>query len=654
MRKNLWPRSPFLRRPEPWTWQRVLRAFLAWIGGLTLFFMGLGLAGALATGALARAWNLKAELLPISVEDRNGAPLGVIDHCVERNVVNAVPCRESLSVPLRDISREFLLAYLAKEDVRFFSHAGVDLGRLPAALLKGSGGSTITQQLLKNSVLAGHFDYDTGRKNPALVLTRKATEWVLAPIVTFKYGRAEVLQMSVNSLPYLGIGQRKGIYDAARIMFGVEPSQLSLAQSAFLVGLLPAPGKYLVSEQTPPDVATARFHWMRQQQLATLQILRSRGLITAQQYGDAVATPIQPRLWQVQYAGAGTDLRVLAASRNPDYRQMPEPAWAVQSLVTRELQKAGLNPRRVGRLVLTLDATAQAALTARVTGEGPTGPRPAGIAEGAAVVEKTGGILALASSTGGNLSAEAGKQWAVTAQRPVASTVKPLLYALAFESGLTQQSRYPDVPTKYLGQPIANNSGTFLGRRVSLREANARSLNTVAVQVGLEREQAFRARLSRAGYHEDPANRASPALGTYRAAPLTVASVYASFSGEGTLCEPYLLAEVYDRNGQPISLSRRSCTPLFTADAARETQDMLRGAVTENYGHVHFLRGPANIGAKSGTTDNVKDSWCAGMTNRYAMSVWIGDPSGLSSVPTEMYRQQTACRELEFLAELPR
>lgn len=642
-----------MRRPEPWSLRRILRALLAWLGGLTLFIMLLGLAGAIATGALSRAWNLKAELLPISVEDKGGAPLGVIDHCGEKNAVNAVPCRESLSVPLREVSRSFLLAYLAKEDVRFFSHAGIDLGRLPMALVKGSGGSTITQQLLKNSVLAGHFDYDTGRKNPLLVLTRKATEWVLAPLVTFRYGRAEVLQMSVNSLPWLGIGQRKGIYDASRIIFGVEPSELTLAQSAFLVGLLPAPGKYIVSEGTPPDVALSRFRWCRQQQLVTLHILRSRGLITEAEYTDAVATPIQPRLWQVQYAGTGTDLRVLSAQRNPTYRQAPEPVWALQSLVTRELLAAGINPRRVGRLVLTLDAAAQAELTARITGEGATGQRPDGVAEGAAVLDvSTGAIVALASSTGGNLSAEAGKQWATVAQRPVASTVKPLLYTLAFESGLSQQSRYRDEPTKYLGQPIANNSGTFLMRRVTLREANARSLNTVAVQVGLEREQAFRALLTRAGYREDAANRSSPALGTYRASPLTVASVYASFGNSGQLCQPHLLAEVFDRSGRPISLSKTACRPLFAPAAAAETLDMLRGAVNENYGHVKFLRGPAGMGAKSGTTDNIKDTWCAGLTQRYAMSVWIGDPGGLSSVPTELYRQQTACRELGFLSRL--
>lgn len=641
----------------------MLRAGLAGVGVLTLSTMLLGLGGAVWTGALGRTMNLQSELLPIEVQDRGGAPLGVIDHCREGGVTNAVPCRESLSVPLSEVSRSFLLAYVAKEDVRFFSHVGVDLGRLPKALISGAGGSSITQQLLKNSVLAGHFDYDTGRRNPALVLTRKATEFVLAPLVTAKYGRSQVLAMSVNSLPWLGIGQRKGVYDAARTMFGTDPANLSLAQSAFLVGLLPAPGKYLVAAETPPETATARFRWMRQQQLVTLRILRTGGLITEAQFLDAVATPIQPRLWQVEYAGGGSDLRVVSAARNPNYRNDPEPVWPLQELVRRELRSGGIDPRRVGRLVLTLDAGAQANLTRRVMGEGASGLRPAGVGEGAAIVDvRGGGIVALASSTGGDLSSEPGRQWAAVASRPVASTVKPLLYSLAFGQGKTQFSTYPDRRTKYLGQVIGNNSGTFLGRAVTIREANARSLNTVAVQAGLEREETLRALLGKVGYKEDPSNRASPALGTYRAAPLTVAAAYASFANGGSLCKPHLIAEAYDRAGRPLSLPAGNCQPIWSEGVAYQTFNMLQGAVGENYGHVHFLRPSfwqrltgkdVPLGAKSGTTDDIRDTWCAGVTPQYAMSVWIGDPNGVASVPTNMYREQTACREIAILRDLP-
>ncbi|MFC6659140.1 biosynthetic peptidoglycan transglycosylase [Deinococcus multiflagellatus] len=323
--RNPWPRTPFVRRPEPWTLGRLLRAGLAGVGVLTLGTVALGLGGAISTGALGRVWNLRSELQPIEVQDRRGEPLGVIDHCQEGNLTNAVPCRESLSVPLSGVSPAFLLAYVAKEDVRFFSHAGVDLGRLPRALLTGAGGSTITMQLLKNSVLAGHFDYDTGRRGPGLTLRRKATEFVLAPLVTWRYGRREVLAMSVNSLPWIGIGQRKGIYDASQAVFGVEPADLTLAQSAFLVGLLPAPGRYLVAEDTPPETAAARFRWMRRQQLLTLNILRGRGLIGEDAYRAAIGTPLQPRLWQVTYAGAARTCAWCRPGATPPTTRPPSP-----------------------------------------------------------------------------------------------------------------------------------------------------------------------------------------------------------------------------------------------------------------------------------------------------------------------------------------
>ncbi|WP_337193070.1 transglycosylase domain-containing protein [Deinococcus xianganensis] len=660
---NRWPRSPFVRRPEPWTLRRALRAAAAGVGLLTLGLLGLGVAGALSTGALGRVWNLRSELLPIEVQDRRGAPLGVIDHCREGNAVNAVPCRESLSVPLTGVSEAFLLAYVAKEDVRFFSHPGVDLGRLPRAVLSGAGGSTITMQLLKNSVLAGHFDYDTDRRGPLLTVARKATEFVLAPLVTWRYGRREVLAMSVNSLPWIGIGQRKGVYDASRAVFGVEPADLSLAQSAFLVGLLPAPGRYLVQEDTPPETATARFRWMRAQQLVTLNILRSHGLVSDGAYAQAVATPVQPRLWRVEYAGSGADLRVVSAARNPDYANEPEPVWAMQELVRRELRRAGVDPKRVGRVVLTIDAQAQAALTQRVQGEGATGPRAAGVAEGAAVVDvRGGGIVALASSTGGSLSSDPGRQWAASALRPVASTVKPLLYALAFGDGVTQLSAFRDEATGYAGQAIRNNSGGFLNRAVTVREANARSLNTVAVQVGTPREKALRRTLDALGYRADAGNTSSVSLGTYRAAPLDVAAAYASFANGGTRCEPHLLAEVYDRAGRPLSLPRPDCAPLWDEVVAYETFDLLTGAVSSNAGHVKFLRPTAwqrlsgramPLGAKSGTTDDVNDTWCAAVTPQYAMAVWIGDPHGRQSVPVNLYRDQAACREVGLLRDLP-
>ncbi|WP_245808434.1 transglycosylase domain-containing protein [Deinococcus hopiensis] len=648
---------------HPWTLRRSLRAGLAGVGALTLGTLLLGVAGASVTGAFGRAWNLHAELQPIEVQDRRGEALGVIDHCRASQGVNAVPCRESLRVPLTGVSQAFLLAYVVKEDVRFFSHPGVDLGRLPRAALSGAGGSTITMQLLKNSVLAGHFDYDTGRRSVGLVLARKATEFVLAPLVTLRYGRREVLAMSVNSLPWLGIGQRKGIYDAARSVFGVDPADLTLAQSAFLVGLLPAPGHYLVLADTAPEEATARFRWMRTQQLLTLRLLRAHRLIDGNTYLQAASEPLQPRLWRVEYAGGGPDLRVVAATRNPDYTNEPEPAWALQELVRREVRAAGLDPRWVGRVVLSLDAGTQSALVRRVTGNGATGPRAPGVAEGAAIVDvRGGGILALASSTGGDQSSQSGKQWAATARRPVASTVKPLLYAAAFGQGLTQLSTFPDVPTRYGGQAIRNNSGTFLGRAVTVREANARSLNTVAVRVGAEREEALRRVLRSVGYEEDPANRSSPALGTYRASPLSVAAAYASFANGGKLCRPHLLAEAYDRSGRPLPLPRSGCQALWNAASAFETFDMLTEAVNGSASHVRFLRAPLTqrllgtavpLGAKSGTTDDVRDTWCAGVTPQYAMGVWIGDPNGVQSVPTNLYREQAACREIGLLRDLP-
>lgn len=649
--------AAFARAPQN-TWGRLwwlVKLLLAGVGALTLLTLLLGLGGALWTGSLQKVWNLQSQIEPIRVLDRSGQDLGVLDHCdalASVQVSNPVRCRETLTLKLAEMPRSFLLAYIAKEDVRYFQHVGLDFGRMPRSLLTGAGGSTIPMQLLKNNVLAGHFDYDTGRKGPSRQvagLVRKATEYVLAPLLSMRYSKAQVLEMSVNSLPWLGIGQRRGLHDAARIIFGKQAAGLTLAQSAFLVGLLPRPSSYLVAADTPLETATEKFRYMRQQQLVTLGILRGHGLITEEEYAQAVGEPLQPTLWQVQYAGSGAALTVVSARRNPDYQNAPDPAWALQDLIKQELHAQGISPTRVATVSLSIDADLQ-----RQLGQQVTALKLPNVAQGAAIVDaQTGGIVALASSTAGELSA-AQQQWAVTAKRPVASTVKPLLYATAFGAGLNQLSRFPDQPTRYYGQNINNNSHTFLRRPVTIREANARSLNTVAVQVGLRYEDALSRTLKAVGYDQDNANRASPALGTWRAAPLKVASAYASFASGGQLCQPRLITAVYDAAGQRIALPQAQCQALWSAAVAAQSADMLRGAVTESYSHVKFLRSDAYIGAKSGTTDNVQDSWCAGITPRYAMSVWLGDPAGVQPLPEQVYSQQVACRAVGLLSRLPR
>lgn len=658
---------PFAAPRRPGRLWRALRAVFAAVGLLTVLTLLTGLAGAVFTGSLPRTWNLREQIEPIRVLDNKGSDMGVIDHCDDvqatRQPSNPVRCRESLTLPLSQVSQGFLLAYVAKEDVRFFSHPGIDLGRIPKSLLSRAGGSTITMQLLKNNVLAGHFDYDTSRsglsRDVAGVL-RKATEYVLAPLLSLRYSKAEVLDMSVNSLPWLGIGQRRGIHDAARIMFGVRASDLTLAQSAFLVGLLPRPSTYLVSEKTPLTDATEKFRSMRQQQLLTLGILHQHQLISDDQYQQAVSEPVQPSLWRVEYAGSGAGLMVARASRNPDYRSDPDPAWTLQALVKRELQDGGISPARAATVTLTIDAQAQRDLNDRVT------QNRANVGEGAAVVNVAdGGILALASSTGGALSGDAGAQWAVAARRSVASTVKPLLYSAAFGRGagsLTQLSLFRDQPTSYYGQAIGNNTNTFLNQSVTIREADTRSLNTVAVQVGLQTQTSLEQVLRAVGYAPDPVNRASPALGTWQASPLQVAGAYASFANGGMLCRPHLLAAVYDSSGRRLPLPEHPCTPLWDARVAYQTFDMLTGGVSGDASHLKFLRpsffsgligSAVQLGAKSGTSDDVNDTWCAGVTPEYAMGVWLGDPGGVSAVPTDLYRHQAACREIGFLRQLP-
>ena len=572
-------------------------------------------------------------------------------------------CRETLALPLSQVSPSFLLAYLAKEDVRYFSHPGIDPGRIPGSLLSRAGGSTITMQLLKNDVLAGHFDYDTNRQGLSREVAgalRKACEYVLAPLLSLRYSKAQVLEMSVNGLPWLGIGQRRGIHDAARIIFGVRAGDLSLAQSAFLVGLLPRPSTYLVTQQTPLADATEQFRAMRAQQLLTLRLLRTHNLISEDEYLGAVAEPLQPSLWRVEYAGSGPDLMVARASRNPEFRSAPDPAWSLQSLVKRELQSGGVSPVRAATVRLTVDAGAQQALSARLarTGAGTA------IGEGAAVINAAGEVIALASGSGGEASSDPGRQWAVIARRPVASTVKPLLYAAAFGQGsgaLTQLSTFRDEPTSYYGQKIGNNTGSFLGRAVTVREANMRSLNTVAVQVGLPRQDALAAVLRAVDYQPDEGNRSSPALGTWRASPLAVASAYSSFASGGLRCRPHLIAAAYDASGRRLPLPEANCTRLWDEGVAFETYDLLLGAVSGGASHVKFLRpgffsnligNAVELGAKSGTSDNVQDTWCAAVTPEYAMSVWLGDPAGLSAVPTDLYRRQAACREVGFLRTL--
>lgn len=594
---------------------RVLRLLFLLAGGLAVG-VGLGL------GYLAYAYT--RDLPDLSQFDRlrltatstlyarDGTPLAQIASVEEGRAIH-----RSL-VRLSEVSPAAVAAIVFSEDRLFYQHYGVDFVRLFGALyavLRGDlqGGSTITTQVLKNTLLK--------ELAQARSLERKFKEWALALELERRYTKAEILEMYLNVVPWGG--NAVGIKGAAEAYFGKDPAALTLAEGLYLASIVPAPNARY------QDLAG-----VRQRMRLLLDQMVAEGWVSQEVAEAAWREPLAPKGWKVRYDEEGNLLEAKLVDpearilRQLSFRMAPHFVLEVRRFLEARFGKDKVYGEGGLKVYTTLDPVMQRA--AEAAAQGAQLPQGAELAL-VGLDPDTGEVLAL---VGGVRREEDEYNRATRALRNPGSAVKPFVYATAFEEGFTQATLVPDRPLEFPdpSQPGGiwrpkNFSGTFLNREVSVRYALDLSLNLPAIYtaqtIGVDK---VARKLSEAGFTVKYPTLAI-AIGGASITPVDLAAAYAAFVNGGYRVAPLFVRRVEDARGQVLYEAVPERRRLFDPLAAYQGWDLLKGYVYDlgEKGLAKGARIPGRVvGGKTGTTNEARDLWFAGVTRGLSAVVWVG------------------------------
>jgi penicillin-binding protein 1A len=527
------------------------------------------------------------------------------------------------SVPVKpeDIPEVLEMAVIAAEDRNFYEHAGVDvratLRALWSTVVEGDlqGGSTITQQLVKNTITGGDR-----------TITRKVREAVLAAQLDRQVDKERIL-FEYLSVIYLGEGAY-GVGAAAENYFRKHVSELTLSESALLAGLIPAPSRF--SPHANPEAAEAR-------RKMVLRIMHEQQMISDAELWEATSQA----LW---FAAHGDPGRPATVVHPPQVQRSSEPyftawvfSWLEQHLPggTDQVLRGGL------RIHTTLDPAMQRAAVEEVFGF-LDGTEPDLQMSLVAVEPPTGFVRAFVS---GRDFATSQVNYALGAQgggsgRQSGSAFKPFVLAEAFAQGVSPEARYSGAPHQVGDHTVHNYGGARFGT-MTLRRAMWASVNTVFTRLALDvgvAETMDRARsLGLRSVREfDPAvHGVSVALGTEPVSPLDMASAYGVFAARGLRAEPTPVWRVTDSQGNVlIDRGEPRAERVLPEEVADNVTDVLRGVLSDGTASGRDIGRPA--AGKTGTTQNNLDAWFVGYTPTLSTAVWLGYENATAATTKEL------------------
>jgi penicillin-binding protein 1A len=525
------------------------------------------------------------------------------------------------TVTLADLPGYLPQAVIATEDRRFYSHFGLDLRGLARAIYVNlrsgawvQGGSTITQQLAKNVFLT-----------PARTLRRKGQEVLLALWLEHNFTKDQLLALYLNRV-YFGAGTY-GVDAAARRYFGKPASQVTRYEAALLAGLLKAPSRY--SPFNDRDLAKARARLV-------LDNMVDAGYMTKDE-ADKVAA---------EGFGHGTPAR-----NGPLGQYFAD--WVLDQLPS----FVGYSDRDLV-VTTTLDPVLQRQAEGKLGEIFAKGGPPQDASEAALVSMTPAG--AVKAMVGGLDYGSTQFNRATQAERQPGSAFKPFLFLTAFENGLDPDSHFTDAPIS-IGKWRPDNYNDRYYGDVTLREAFARSLNSVAAQliqrVGPQRVAQTAERL---GITSRLLAAPSLALGTSEVNLLELTGAYAVFANRGEGVWPYAIAEVRDNEGN-LLYAREGSGPgrVVAPRYVLEMQDLMSSVIEWGTGKAAQIGRPA--AGKTGTTQDYRDAWFVGFTAELVTGVWVGNDDGHpmkkvagSGLPTRIWQAfMSAALEKELPHPLP-
>lgn len=546
-------------------------------------------------------------------------------------VVGSVNAGQYKYVPINDISSYIYDGYIAVEDRRFKTHGGVDVVatlRAGIALLKNNmkitqGGSTITQQVIKNNLLTQDKSY-----------TRKIAEVLLAPTVEAKFTKTEIMEFYCNSNYY---GYRcYGVGAASRYYFGKEASELEPQEAALLISLSNNPSAY-DPVINPKDSLKKRNR--------VLKTMYDEGVINKKEYNSAVKTKIRVKQYTVDgknenyvvsyaiHCAANAlmekedfEFQYLFKDKK-DYQNYREKYSEVYGSKCEDIRSGGykiytsINMKKQKNLQKSVDE----GLAYNTEKDSDTGKYAL---QGAAVCIDNNTNYVVAIVGGRGKKDEYNR--AYLSARQSGSSIKPLIdYTPGFESGAYSPSTIVN-DHKFENGPD-NAGGSYYGD-IRLREAVERSLNTVAWQVletitpdyGLSYLEKLHFR--NISYIDNDNMALSLGGFTEGVRVVDMAKGYCTLANNGTYSDRTCIKKIERVSDGTIYKNNNQKTQVFSQDAAWMMTDVLKGVLNEPYatGKSLKLDGKQICAGKTGTTNSSKDVWFCGYTKYYTTVVWAG------------------------------
>lgn len=534
-------------------------------------------------------------------------------------------------VPINQISMNIQNAYIAQEDRRFKSHSGVDwiaTFRAGLALVKNrgeitQGGSTITQQVIKNTYLTQEKSF-----------SRKIVEVLLAPEIEKKYSKADIMEFYCNTNFY---GNRcYGVQAASRYYFGKDAADLTACEAAVLAGISNSPAAY--DPVRHPEAS-------QEKRNAILHSMYEVGYLTEEEYKADIEKPLN--IVQQEAEGTNENYQSSYAIHCAALELMKLEGFEFQYLFRdkedytsymdryQELYSAKNDEIRAGgfRIYTSLDSEQQQILQAQIDSrlshytELQENGKYAMQSAGVIVDNQTGCVTAI---VGGRGTDDPYNRAYLSARQP-GSTIKPLLdYAPAFDTGEYSPARLVN-DHKWEGGP-SNSGGSYYGN-ITVREALNRSLNTVAWQilsdigVNFGLEYLGKMQFQKITYIDNDIPSLSIGGFTNGLRIVDMAKGYSTLANNGVYSDRTCILRIeHEHQGDMMKDVKPQATRVYQEDTAFMVTDILKGTLTESYGTGAglALAGDMPAAGKTGTTNSSKDTWFCGYTRYYTTAVWVG------------------------------
>ncbi len=512
--------------------------------------------------------------------------------------------------PLTSIPERMRNAVLAIEDRRFYDHPGVDVIRSVGAIVTNLfgnkeylvGGSTLTQQIVKNTFLTREQ-----------TMKRKLQEQLMALVLESRLTKDQIFELYLNDMV---LGQRgpfaiHGVAEASRIFFGKDVRNVSLAEAATIAGLLQSPSR--LSPFRNPERAIERRNVVLAAMVEAEYITQEEATASKRAPLGLAARALENEApYFVDYVSQQVGER---------YAGLFEKNASVDVYTTIDLQMQRIAQEAVGEGIVSLDKQ----LAAR---------KRKGQVQAAliAVDPRTGDILAM---VGGRAYNQSQYNRAVTTRRQPGSVFKPFVYLSAFEHMVAEGASSPTPATQILDEPTifmdgekpyepGNYNDEYDGP-VTLRRALAMSRNIVAIKVAEEAGFEQVANLwKKIGVGTPARPYPSIALGVFEASPLEMATAYTIFTNGGRLRPLRALTRIVE-DGKTRQVTAGSTKEIARPDTTFLVTNMMRAVMNEGTGAGARSQGfRLNAAGKTGTTNDLRDAWFVGFTPELLTVVWVG------------------------------